>query len=87
VPAGLTRLFQAPETLDWNLFSTRQNQLKDREVRSASPQRPAPAARQRSNHQSAAGTLASQQPQLPAAIAALLQLQSHSQMPSLVSTV
>lgn len=32
VPAGLTRLFQHP-TLDWNLFSTRQQPLTDREVR------------------------------------------------------
>ncbi|KAF8065553.1 alkJ [Scenedesmus sp. PABB004] len=31
VPAGLTRLFQHP-TLDWNLFSARQQQLSDREV-------------------------------------------------------
>lgn len=32
VPAGLTRLFQHP-TLDWNLFSARQQPLTDREVR------------------------------------------------------
>lgn len=31
VPAGLTRLFQHP-TLDWNLFSTNQHALTDREV-------------------------------------------------------
>jgi hypothetical protein len=31
VPAGLTRLFQHP-TLDWNLFSTKQQQLTHREV-------------------------------------------------------
>jgi hypothetical protein len=31
VPAGLTRLFQHP-TLDWNLFSTKQQQLTEREV-------------------------------------------------------
>ncbi|WIA36647.1 hypothetical protein OEZ86_007931 [Tetradesmus obliquus] len=31
VPAGLTRLFQHP-TLDWNLFSSKQKQLTDREV-------------------------------------------------------
>lgn len=31
VPAGLTRLFQHP-TLDWNLFSTNQQALTDREV-------------------------------------------------------
>lgn len=35
VPAGLTRLFQHP-TLDWNLFSTRQQPLTDREVRTLS---------------------------------------------------
>jgi hypothetical protein len=33
VPAGLTRLFQHP-TLDWNLFSTKQQQLTNREVSS-----------------------------------------------------
>jgi len=32
VPAGLTRLFQHP-VLDWNLFSTKQQPLTDREVR------------------------------------------------------
>eukprot|EP00883_Tetradesmus_obliquus_P015154 jgi/Sobl393_1/8272/SZX76909.1 len=31
VPAGLTRLFQHP-TLDWNLFSTKQQELANREV-------------------------------------------------------
>lgn len=36
VPAGLTRLFQHP-TLDWNLFSTRQQPLTDREVRCLQP--------------------------------------------------
>lgn len=34
VPAGLTRLFQHP-TLDWNLFSSKQKQLTDREVSSS----------------------------------------------------